>query len=173
MKAAFLILAIIFLAGHAIRTTYELLKDAGRINPENKILFGAIFGVMCLLWVCWFSMCPLDPYHIGLPDMVRYAGLALFLIGLILAVGALVQLRGVENIDHLVTTGLFAKLRHPMYLGFICWIFGWSVYHDAVASFLVGVPGIVNILYWRQLEERRLIAEYGERYTSYLRRTWF
>jgi protein-S-isoprenylcysteine O-methyltransferase Ste14 len=59
-----------------------------------------------------------------------------------LAVGALIQLRGVENIKHMVTAGLFRKIRHPMYTGFILWIFGWSVYHGALLSLAIGLFGV-------------------------------
>ncbi len=38
----------------------------------------------------------------------------------------MIQLKGLENINHLVTTGLFSKIRHPMYDGFILWILGWA-----------------------------------------------
>ena len=118
-------------------------------------------------------MCPMDPVHVGVPAIVRWASLAVLLGGLVLAVGALTQLRGVENIDHLVTTGLFARVRHPMYLGFTLWILGWAVFHGAIASLAVGFVGIVNILVWRHLEEEHLETSYGETYRSYRARTWF
>lgn len=118
-------------------------------------------------------MCPLDPSPVALPDLVRWTGFALVIIGTGLAVGALVQLRGLENIDRLITTGLFSRLRHPMYTGFLFWIVGWSTYHGALTSFLVGLVGIGNILYWRQLEEQRLESYYGEAYRAFRKQTWF
>jgi protein-S-isoprenylcysteine O-methyltransferase Ste14 len=115
----------------------------------------------------------LDPFRVNLPNAVQWSGLALFVVGMILAIGALLQLRGLENIDHLVTTGLFAKIRHPMYTGFVLWILGWSTYHGAIASLAVGLMGIANILYWRRLEEVRLQARYGDTYQQYRLTTWF
>lgn len=173
MKTHYIIFLSLFLAALIIRTGYELLKKAGSVDPENKILFTAILLDMITLWVSWFAMCPLDQLPLNLPEFVRSAGLVLFLAGLVLAVGALVQLRGVENIDHLVTGGLFAITRHPMYLGFIFWIVGWSIYHSAAASFLGGCVGIANILFWRHLEEEKLSATFGETYREYRTRTWF
>jgi protein-S-isoprenylcysteine O-methyltransferase Ste14 len=173
MDTTYLILVILFVASLSIRTGYEVLKDAGKVNPESKPLFAFIFATMCTLWVCWFSLCPLDPFRVNLPDVLRWGGLALVVVGLILALGALFQLRGLENIDHLVTSGLFAKIRHPMYTGFALWILGWSTYHNAIASLLVGLIGITNILYWRGLEEKRLVARYGETYQQYRGTTWF
>jgi protein-S-isoprenylcysteine O-methyltransferase Ste14 len=169
----YLILVVLFVVSLAIRSVYEFLKEKGKVNPENKLIFAFIFTTMCSLWVSWFCLCPLDPYKVNLPDFVRWSGFALFVVGMILAIEALLQLRGLENIDHLVTTGLFSRLRHPMYTGFVFWILGWSTYHGAIVSLAIGIVGIANILYWRRLEEARLLARYGNTYQQYRQRTWF
>lgn len=163
----------LYLICFAIRTGYEILKKARKVEPRNRPLFIFMLLVMCTLWMSWFYMCPEDPLHFTLPDPVRWIGLAVFIAGLGLAVGALIQLRGVENIDHLVTTGLFARLRHPMYVGFILWIFGWAIYHGAGASLIAGLVGIGNIIYWRHLEEVHLQDTYGDVYLVYRGQTWF
>lgn len=173
MDTNYLILVVLFVVSLAIRSGYEYLKEAGKVNPESKLIFAFIFTTMCALWVSWFVLCPLDPYKVNLPDSVRWGGLALFVAGMILAIGALLQLRGVENIDHLVTTGLFTKIRHPMYTGFVLWILGWSIYHGAIVSLVIGLVGITNIFYWRRLEEARLLAQYGDKYRQYRLTTWF
>jgi protein-S-isoprenylcysteine O-methyltransferase Ste14 len=173
MTTEFLVLVILFLMSLAIRCGYELLKEAHKINPESKPIFAAILTVMCILWVSWFTLCRLDPFRIDLPDPVRWIGLATFALGMVLAVGALVQLRGVENIDHLVTSGLFKRIRHPMYVGFIAWILGWSVFHGAVVSLGIGLIGVVCVLWWRHLEEARLDVQFGTRYHEYKLSTWF
>jgi protein-S-isoprenylcysteine O-methyltransferase Ste14 len=125
------------------------------------------------MWVSWFNMAPLDSWHLALPSIVRWIGLGVVIVGMGLAVGAFIQLRGLENIDHLVTAGLFSKLRHPMYTGFVLWILGWAVFHDAVTSLIVGFVGIGNILYWRRLEDENLENMYGESYRKYRQETWF
>ena len=173
MDNRFLILIILFLSSLAVRSVYELLKEARRINPGNKQIFAVIFSVMCVLWVSWFSLCPVDPVRVDIPDAIRWAGLGVFILGSLLAVGALIQLRGVENIDHLVTTGLFKRIRHPMYAGFICWFLGWSLYHRAGVSLVIGLIGIASVLWWRHLEEARLEAQFGNSYRQYRRTTWF
>ncbi|MFZ1946995.1 MAG: isoprenylcysteine carboxylmethyltransferase family protein [bacterium] len=110
--------------------------------------------------------------HLALPRAVHLAGLGVWITGVSLALGALVQLRGVENIDHLVTTGIFSRCRHPMYTGFILWIMGWVIYSGSVVSSLLGLVGVGSILLWRWLEERALAACYGEVYQKYRERTW-
>jgi protein-S-isoprenylcysteine O-methyltransferase Ste14 len=173
MNASYFLFLGLFIACLVIRSSYEVLKKSGKVSPKSKPLFAGVFTAMCVLWTSWFGMCPVDPLPKALPDQVRWAGLALVLIGIALAVGALVQLRGLESIDRLITTGVFSRLRHPMYTGFLFWIIGWSTYHGALMSFLAGLVGIGNILYWRRLEERKLESEYGEIYRVYCKQTWF
>jgi len=173
MNTDYYLFLSLYLGSLIIRTGYELLKKAGRVNPKSKIIFAIVFVVMCLMWASWFSLCPLDPFRFTLPNPVRWLGLGMWVIGLGLALGGFVQLRGLENIDHLVTTGLFSKFRHPMYTGFILWILGWAIYHGAVVSLVAGCVGIGNILYWRRLEEENLESWYGKDYLEYRQGTWF
>lgn len=172
MRYAYLLIAGFCLLGLAIRTIYETLKKAGRVDTKSTALFAVVFVAMSVMLASWPVMCPLDPWRIATPDAVRWIGSGLVTGALILAVGGLVQLRGLENIDHLVTTGLYSRIRHPMYVGFILFIVGWVVRYGAAASVIVAAVCIGNILYWRQLEEGALESLYGEDYRSYRRRTW-
>jgi methanethiol S-methyltransferase len=173
MNVPYPFLAGLFLLCLAIRGTYELLKEAGKIDLESKPVFIAIFSTMILLWASWFTLCPLDPSKVDLPRLLTASGLIIVVLGTLLAVGAFIQLRSVENVDHLVTTGLFKRLRHPMYLGFMSWILGWSIFHGAPVSLVIGSVAIASILWWRHLEERRLGQQFGDNYARYRAGTWW
>jgi protein-S-isoprenylcysteine O-methyltransferase Ste14 len=172
VDTAFLFPLALFLLCMIIRSGYELLKEAKKINPESKPVFAFIFASMCVLWVSWFALCPSDPYRVDMPRPLRWIGLLTVAMGTVFAVGALVQLKGVENIDHLVTSGLFRKIRHPMYMGFIFWIVGWSIVNGAVVGSGVGLTGVASVLWWRHLEEDRLEGQFGSRYQQYRLTTW-
>src|SRR5512139_1306947 len=131
MRQPFLLLVALFFLGLATRVVYEHLKKAGKVDEGNRPVFLVVLAGMLLLWASWFGMCPQDPVRVPLPTVVRWVGLALVVLGWLLALGALAQLRGVENIDHLVTTGLFSRLRHPMYTGFVLWVVGWAAFNGA------------------------------------------
>jgi protein-S-isoprenylcysteine O-methyltransferase Ste14 len=173
MKSVYLPLAIAYLLCLVIRTGYEILKKNGRVNAKSTGTFVFMLAVMIVLWASWFTLCPADPCRVTLPRIVTWTGFGAFILGWVLGLGALFQLKGVENIDHLVTTGLFAKIRHPMYTGFLLWILGWAVFHGAAVSLIIGLAGIGNVMYWRHLEENHLEACYGDSYIQYRKLTWF
>lgn len=173
MHTIYLPIAGLCLICLGVRTSYELLKKNGRVDTENKAVFTVVFVAMCLMLGSWPAMGPNDPVRLVVPAFVRLSGFGLVAAGLMLAVGGLVQLRGLENIDHLVTSGLYSRLRHPMYSGFVLWIVGWSLAFGGVVTLAVGTLCIANILYWRSLEEVAMQARFGEAYRAYRKGTWF
>jgi protein-S-isoprenylcysteine O-methyltransferase Ste14 len=172
MTTEYMVLLGLCLVGLAIRTGYELQKRLGRIDTRSKPIFAVVLIGMVFVLASWPAMCPRDPLSVALPGAMRWLGLGGIVAGAALAVFALVQLRGVENVDHLVTTGIFSRLRHPMYLGFILWISGWVIRCGAAASLVAAILAIASILYWERLEEEKLEADYGEEYRTYRKATW-
>jgi protein-S-isoprenylcysteine O-methyltransferase Ste14 len=172
MAITYVVLAVLHLACLSLRAGYEILKGRGRLNPKNPLVFTVIFAVMILLWASWFGLCPLDPLRIPTSETVHRTGLGLVIVGLALALGGMIKLKGVENIDRLETTGLYSFLRHPMYTGFILWIPGWILYQGAPASIFVGLLTIGNVLWWRRIEERELAQRYGKKFSQYKKQTW-
>jgi protein-S-isoprenylcysteine O-methyltransferase Ste14 len=72
----------------------------------------------------------------------------------------------------LVTSGLYARVRHPVYLGFALGLLGVAVAFANWAAVLVVLLVIIPSLLWRAREEERLLtAVYGEEYRLYRRRT--
>ena len=173
MKYAYILYLALCLIGLGTRTTYEILKKKEKVDTKNATIFAIVFVGMILMLASWILMCPVDPWRVLYHGVVRGIGLTALIVGFGLAVAGIIQLRGLENIDHLVTNGLFAKIRHPMYTGFILWISGWVIYYGALLSLIIGIVCIGNILYWRRLEESKLVAIYGDTYLTYGKRTWF
>lgn len=72
----------------------------------------------------------------------------------------------------LITKGIYFKIRHPMYLGFICWLIGTPIFNGAVFSFTLALIFIANVLFWRHLEEIELEKRFAG-YKDYKVKTWF
>jgi len=173
MSVPYLVLLILFLLSVGIRTAFELWNKTGSSATESRLLISAVSVAMFTMWFCWGAMNPMDPVRIRMPDALRWAGVVFFVLGLALIVGSMIQLHRFEGVTHLVTTGFFSRIRHPMYDGFLLWFFAWPLHFGSAVSSLAGIVGIINILFWRRWEEEALTATFGEEYRTYRAKTWF
>jgi protein-S-isoprenylcysteine O-methyltransferase Ste14 len=168
----FFTFAGVCLSTHAIRSAYEILKHRKLLNP-GKVSFVIILINMLLLWVSWFMLCSFDIYKIELPWLIKYSGILLVVIGVILFLTALITIRTLETYEgDLITTGVYSKIRHPMYLGFILWLLGFPIFFGAMFSFVLSLLFIANVLFWRYLEEDELIKRFPP-YADYKKKTAF
>jgi len=152
-KELFLILVIVCTLTHIIRTIYEILKHK-KIIKATRLSFIIVFPNMLLLWASWFALCILDINRIDLPDIVSYFGIFLIVLGIIVFLSGLYTIKALESYDgDLITHGIYSKIRHPMYLGFTLWLIGMPVYCGGLISIALCIVFIVNVLFWRHLEE--------------------
>ena len=154
-----------------IRTTYAVLESRGSELAQNKRLIRPLYVVMFLLWFSWFGMSFHDQYEIDLPNWARYIGLGIFVLGFSVFALSHLNIKGVES-DRLITKGIYTKIRHPMYTGFIIWIIGLPMFMNALFTLSSAIIWIPQILYWRIAEERQLERKYKD-FQEYKKRTWF
>ena len=160
----FFIFAAVCIITHIVRSLYEILKHKKILKP-SKLSFVIIFINMGLLWTSWFALCSLDIYRITLAGVIRYLGMSIVGFGIIIFLIALFTIKTLENYQgYLITKGIYAKIRHPMFLGFILWLIGWPIFFGAILSFILSFLFIANILFWRHLEEKEL----EKRFLSYI-----
>jgi protein-S-isoprenylcysteine O-methyltransferase Ste14 len=112
-------------------------------------------------------------------DAVRYLGLALFVLGSVLRVGAVFVLGrrfsglvAIQESHELVTGGLYRVIRHPSYLGLLLGLFGWALVFRSANGVLVSLLLLPPLVARMKSDEALLEAEFGERYAGYSRRTW-
>ena len=115
------------------------------------------------LWdtlVGWKGDPHLSPIHIA-SNLLTVGGF--LLVGN--AWGVLYQ---AQRAHRLATTGLYARIRHPQYLGFIIIMFSFLLQWPTVLT-LVMFP-ILIIMYVRlaRREEREAIAQFGDEYLRYM-----
>lgn len=168
----YFLLVGVFFASIAFRFLYEHLRKQGRLDPRDKLVFALVFLDMCAMWASWSNLCPLDPWKIEFPTWLRWTGMAANLLGWGLFLGGAIQLRGLENIEHLATTGLYAKFSHPMYTGFLLWLSGLPLWNNSATSLVVGAVGAAAVWRWRSQEELQLESKYGPAWRDYKTRTW-
>lgn len=148
--------------------------------PAYRLLYSAIASI---------GLCALIGFHLKLPAFPHYLkepiwfylGCALLVIGSLFLKWAMKGYRtgefiGLEQLNRgdikdepLVTNGMNRYVRHPLYLATLLVLIGiWFLRPDAPTS--IGVSISASYLWMGSwLEERKLIAEYGEAYRTYQR----
>ena len=160
----FYLFTAVCVINHIIWFLYEILKHKKILEP-TKLSFVIIFINMGLLWTSWFALCSLDLYRMNLPGIIKYLGVLIVGIGIIVFFIALFTIKTLESYQgDLITKGIYSKIRHPMYLAFILWLIGFPIFFGALFSFILSFVFIANILFWRYLEEKEL----EKRFLSYM-----
>ena len=103
---------------------------------------------------------------------------ALFCAGLLLyklshSQFSLTQLGGVPEIRHnhsqqrLVTTGIRARVRHPVYLGHLCEMLAWSLGTGLAVCWTLTAFAIMTGAVMIRMEDKELEARFGEEFRHY------
>jgi protein-S-isoprenylcysteine O-methyltransferase Ste14 len=142
---------------------------------RERVLLGVLEGATLVAWLLVRGRWQFLPE----PDTaVALAGAVLALTGALFAAWAKARLGrhfspqlGVQEGHQLVTSGPYAVVRHPIYLGVIDFLIGSALYLNDVA--LLGVA-LLFILYFRaqgRIEDRMFERHFGAAYHEYRRTT--
>jgi len=77
------------------------------------------------------------------------------------------------RVEHrLVTTGVYSRVRHPMYSAFWIWTVAQALLLPNWIAGFAGIVGFGTLFFFRIRREERLMAEtFGEQYRQYVART--
>lgn len=74
----------------------------------------------------------------------------------------------------LVTTGIYSKIQHPMYLSQFFVILGLSLFLQSWTFAIIGLVGYSLLNIYRAREEYKILkANFGKAYEDYATKTWF
>jgi len=188
-RYAFLLLLLMLIAMRVVFMV-RVRRSGGRIMPDETAIkreggrgffifrvaaFVALMGflVMYFLGAKW-----IDVFSFPLPAWLRWTGLAIGFISVIfwtwtqltLDTQWSAQLQLTEH-HHLVTTGPYARIRHPLYAGMLGWGMALSLLTANWIFVAVSLLAIAGLLWRVPKEEQMMIEAFGEEYKAYMQRT--
>ena len=180
-KAAYLIIVLVWFG---IRGYYrhkalqQNVKENVRPGFESFLVLLNMIGMNVLPLVAVLTPF-VDAFIIPVPEPVRFVALIIFALDIWLFVLAHRDLGKnwsmvleIKEGHNLVKSGIYAKIRHPMYAHFWIWVIAQGF---LLANGLVLVFGIIawGLLYFLRVpkEEEMMIAEFGDEYREYMRVT--
>lgn len=135
---------------------------------QNVVSLAAV-AVALFFFVRIASRLPWTPY--------RIAGIAILIPAAVLFVVARIQLGRAFSVKAeartLVSTGLYARIRNPIYVFGALMIVGLIVWSGRPWFFLVFAILIPLQIYRTRREAQVLTEKFGDAYLEYRRKTWF
>jgi protein-S-isoprenylcysteine O-methyltransferase Ste14 len=112
-------------------------------------------------------------------DMVRYAGLGLILLGMMLRLMIIRSLGRYFTVDvairkdhRIKKTGFYTHIRHPSYLASLVSFTGFGLsMNNWITLLIVTIPVLIAFIIRMDLEEKVLISHFGEEYILYKKST--
>jgi protein-S-isoprenylcysteine O-methyltransferase Ste14 len=139
------------------------LTDIGQL--VLAVLFAVIWiaDSFFLEWTTFFNV------HVPLVIRVPVGAVLLALAALLGQTSHRIIFSETRRDPHVVRKGVFAVVRHPMYLGEILLYLGLLLMSLSVAAAGVSIILIGFLHYVARTEERLLLASFGDEYAAYMR----
>jgi len=188
-RIAFLILFVILITMR-VYFMVRVRRSGGQIMPDGQavareggrgvlvIRVIGFFALMIFLVMYFLGANWIDAFSFPLPGWLRWTGFALGVVAVIFWTWTQVTLDTqwsaqlqLTKAHHLVTTGPYARIRHPLYAG----IFGWCVALSLLTAnwifVAVCVLSILGLLWRVPKEVQMMIEAFGGEYKAYMQRT--
>ncbi len=82
-------------------------------------------------------------------------------------VSGLAELEPDRHRQQLITSGIRSRVRHPIYLGHLCEIFGWCIGTGLVPLYALAAFAVITGAMMIHMEDRELEARFGEAFREY------
>jgi protein-S-isoprenylcysteine O-methyltransferase Ste14 len=168
---------IIFGLLHSVLAS-SLAKKNMNLSPVNHRRMFNIISILAVLFILFLGSTIPPEYLFPKSQTSKSIGLILATFGFLLAKLAfrpisLSQFLGIkkEEESELITTGIYARMRHPLYTALILGLIGFVLFNPTYTHLVHAVCMLVYLGVGIHFEERRLIARFGENYTKYKQQT--
>ncbi len=131
--------------------------------------FESIFLLCLLNWRAWFH----NPFSIHqiiswiCLIISAYAGLA----GVILLKMQGKPEKQFENTTHLVTTGIYHYIRHPLYLSLLLFGLGVMLKEPGLIQCILGSAILISVYFTAAIEEKEMLIRFKGDYKEYMGKT--
>lgn len=141
-------------------------------NRTKDILF---LSIQMLILFIFFAFPNL--YRLALPNTWHGVGIFLAVLGFVLSIMGAITLKNMLSPyispspkGELITTGIYRRIRHPIYLGILIFLFGFTLIFGSVSKFIIFLIAVIFFVK-KALEEERLLLHRYPKYSNYKQRT--
>jgi len=153
-------------------------EEGKRVRRQSLVFVVMILFLFGILFLLPFA----DRHSIGVMmagQIVRWLGLILCGLGFMVSYWARIALgrmysaeATIQKNHQLVTTGPFRYIRHPVYLGILCFVLGLSFLFRSWIGLVATMAIVAGLLFRIRDEEALLHKEFGSQWEMYCQRSW-
>lgn len=161
----------------ASRPVKQKLQQKLTKNYKYYRIFYTVFSFVFLAAVIWFQISMATIQLFQLTSWMLLAGAVISFFGLTLMLvcikkyffnlSGLRSLIEENNSGALIVSGVHKYVRHPLYLGTFAFIWGLFLLLPYLSLLIANTIITIYTLIGIELEEKKLIAEFGDRYVQY------
>jgi protein-S-isoprenylcysteine O-methyltransferase Ste14 len=151
---------LITLSGQISKDIGKKIAPADEVKKRNSLMMIVFFGLLIYsiflplkLWTAWF-----------------YIGLAIYLLGFLISITALVSVASTKPGEPF-TTGMYRYSRHPISLGTLLPFIGVGIASASWLFLLLSAVLAVISYFLAIVEEEATIKKFGDAYRKYIERT--
>ena len=134
----------------------------GRLSIPNLLAYGIGF-ILVAYGLYWYMGAGIAQHKAGVKASRNYKSASFF--------SYLFQL---NSPNKLITTGIYAKSRNPMFFGYTVILIGMGILLRSISILLIFIPAFVVFeLIWIKLEEKNIRKIFGNKYSNYQKKTAF
>jgi protein-S-isoprenylcysteine O-methyltransferase Ste14 len=142
-----------------------------RSKTVNRVIIFILLTFVILPWII-LRLVSKFPH-----DLMTYIGIALIIPSFVFLIIAIFQLGSsfavTPQAKELVTKGLYAKIRHPIYVFGTSLFLGLAMTSRSITLYVFCAIVIVRNI-WRARQENRVLEEkFGDEYRTYRQNVWF
>ncbi|MBA7710534.1 hypothetical protein ES703_119477 [subsurface metagenome] len=134
---------------------------------------GFLFLTASILSVLAFPWNPLIIFKVLEPNNIKvlwYVGWIFWVVGMVFVILPYYYIY-YRKVRVLVDSGIYAVVRHPLYLGWILSIFVATIFlYQHWLFVIIGIPGIASVYLISRQEEHFNIERFGDDYKRYMQR---
>ena len=155
-------------------------QNSGKLQGDTPIAkmkesskMGFLFFIASISSILAFPFNPLVIFKVLEPNDIKvlwYIGWIFWIIGITLVILPYYYLY-YGKVKVLIDSGIYAVVRHPLYLGWILGIFVATVFFYQHWLFVViGIPGTASVYLISRQEEQLNIERFGDDYKRYMQK---
>lgn len=148
---------------------FSSIRDKRYHGIARFFSFESIFILVLLNSKIWFT----EPF-----SFLQIVSWSLLILSIYFAITGFILLKKIgrpdsnfENTSVLVKVGLYRYIRHPLYLSLLAVGTGAMMKDPDLLQLLLGVINLIAIWLTARIEEKEMIARFGDEYRQYMKET--